>query len=164
MTPKNLPALGWREHVALPELGVHRLRCKIDTGAKTSALHAFYVEAFDDKGVKKVRFGLHPHDNSTTEEIHCEAPILDERKVTDSGGHTENRYVIRTPVVLGNHSWEIEITLTNRDTMKYRMLLGRSAMVDNFLVDPSASYLAGKPSKNPAKGILLSHLHDEEEE
>lgn len=163
MGTRQLPILGWREWISLPELGIKRLRCKVDTGAKTSALHAFYVEHFNENGIAMVRFGLHPKDKSTEKEIHCVAPIHDQRNVTDSGGHTESRYVIKTPVVLGEHTWDIEITLTNRDTMLHRMLLGRAAIVDNFLVDSGNAYLMGKPSKSPRQLSITSILHDEEE-
>jgi hypothetical protein len=163
MATKQLPILGWREWVSLPELGIKKLRCKVDTGAKTSALHAFYVDEYTENGNSMVRFGLHPKDKSTEQEIHCMALVSDQRNVTDSGGHTEKRYVIKTPVVLGQHIWNIEITLTNRDTMLHRMLLGRAAIVDNFLVDPGNTSLMGKPSKTPTPLAITSLLHDEEE-
>lgn len=162
-TLRQLPILGWREWVALPELGVERLRCKVDTGAKTSALHAFYVEEFKKDGVEMVRFGLHPDQESTEREVHCEAVIIDRRDVTDSGGHTESRYVIQTNIVLSTMTWTIEINLTNRDTMRYRMLLGRTGIADNYLVDAGGSHLAGDPSSAPIKQPFLSSLHDEEE-
>lgn len=163
MRTNKLPIVGWREWVALPGLGVNKLRCKVDTGAKTSALHAFYVEPFEKEGIAMVRFGLHPDDKTTRIEKHCEAVVFDQRNVTDSGGHTEQRYVIETAIILGNDSWPIQLTLTNRDTMAHRMLLGRTAMMDNFLVDPGAQYLMKKPSHSPSKRSILSHLHDEEE-
>ena len=149
MKLKDLPILGWREWVALPELGVKKIRCKVDTGARTSALHAFYVEEFSEGGRRKVRFGLHPVQDSVDKELHCEAFVNEQREVTDSGGHTETRYVIETPVVIGNSTWPIEINLTNRDTMRYRMLLGRTAIAQYFNVDASGSHLMGKPSKHP---------------
>ena len=164
MVTKQLPILGWREWVALPALGITKLRCKVDTGAKTSALHAFYVEEFTENGIAMVRFGLHPKDQSTAKEVHCSAPIHDQRNVTDSGGHTEQRFVIKTPIVLGKYTWDIEVTLTNRDSMIHRMLLGRAAIVDNFLVDSGSTYLMEKPSKTPEQLSVLSRLHDEEEE
>ncbi|MFO7603349.1 MAG: RimK/LysX family protein [Gammaproteobacteria bacterium] len=163
MKTSELPIIGWREWLALPELGIDKLRCKVDTGAKTSALHAFYVEPFEKDGTPMVRFGLHPDEKSTDIEQHCEAAILDQRSVTDSGGHVEQRYVIQTRIVLGYESWPIQITLTNRDTMKHRMLLGRAAIMDNFLVDSGAQHLMGKPAPIPKARSLLSRLHDEEE-
>lgn len=163
MKLNDLPLLGWREWAALPELGVKKIRCKVDTGARTSALHAFYVEEFSEDGIAMVRFGMHPRQGNTEKEVHCQARILDRRDVTDSGGHTETRYVIKTNVVIGDASWGIELTLTNRDTMRYRMLLGRSAIAENFLVDSASSHLAGKPSKTPSRHPVLSLIHDEEE-
>ena len=163
MKPNELPIIGWREWVALPELGVDKLRCKVDTGAKTSALHAFYVDPYEVNGITMVRFGLHPDEKTTSIEKHCEAIVIDQRSVTDSGGHSEQRFVIRTAVVLGRETWPIELTLTNRDTMKHRMLLGRTAIMDNFLVDSGARHLMGNPNPAPTTRSLLSRLHDEEE-
>ena len=137
--------LGWREWVALPELGIKRLKCKVDTGARTSALHAFYVETYTDNAKTRVRFGIHPFQGRTDKEVHCDADVLDQREVSDSGGHTELRVVIQTPVIMGARTWPIELTLTNRDTMKFRMLLGRTAIKGTYLVDATASYLMGKP-------------------
>lgn len=139
------PTLGWREWAALPELGIPRIKCKVDTGARSSALHAFYLEPYSSNGTEHIRFGIHPLQRRTDRECICCAKILDKRMVMDSGGHQENRYVIETTVILGDTSWPIEITLTDRDTMRFRMLLGRTAIRDRFLVDPASSYLAGKP-------------------
>jgi hypothetical protein len=145
---KNLKLIGWREWLSLPELGIQDIKAKIDTGARTSALHAFSLECYQENDTKMVRFGMHPLQKNTEFEQWCSAKVIDEREVTDSGGHRETRYVIRTPVKLGDHEWDIEVTLTNRDTMKFRMLLGRTAIAGDFYVDPKASYLFGKPNKH----------------
>lgn len=137
--------LGWREWVAMPEFGIKRVKAKVDTGARTSCLHAFFVERFKKRGQTQVRFGVHPLQQRTDVAVVCESKLLDQRVVSDSGGHREQRYVIETDVIIGNTPHRIELTLTDRDTMRFRMLLGRTAMVGQFLVDPSASYLAGKP-------------------
>ena len=160
---RNFPKLGWKEWASLPQLQVPLVRCKVDTGARTSALHAFYIEQFSENGVQRVRFGLHPEQDNTRTEIHCVADIIDTRSVTNSGGHSEQRVVIQTQVVLGKASWPIELTLTGRDTMRFRMLLGRTAIADNYIVDPGAAHLLGKPAKKPELKKPTSHPHDEEE-
>lgn len=139
--------IGWREWVSLPDLDIPRIKAKIDTGARTSALHAFELHSFVDQGVKKVRFSIHPFQKRNDIIKNCETEVIDQRWVSDSGGHKEKRYVILTTVRLGDMEWEIEMTLTNRDTMKFRMLLGRTALESGILVDPESSYMFGKPSR-----------------
>jgi hypothetical protein len=137
---KSLPPLGWREWVSLPGLGIEQIKAKIDTGARTSAIHAFQIER---PSPKRVRFAVRPMQKSS-DVIWCETDLLEERWVTDSGGHRELRPVILTPLVLGPHRWNIEVTLTARDNMLFRMLLGRTALEDRYVVDPSSSFLMGK--------------------
>lgn len=136
--------IGWREWLKLPDLGILHIKAKIDTGARTSALHAFYVDPFLYHDVQWVRFGIHPQQGNSDAVVDCKAPVKDLRTVTDSGGHKEDRYVIETRLSLGTVTWPAEITLTNRDSMKFRMLLGRTALKGNFLVDSSTSYRFGK--------------------
>ncbi len=137
--------IGWREWLALPELLIPAIKAKVDTGARTSALHAYFVEPFARDGVQMVRFGVHPLQKRLDLEIICEAPVKDYRSVSDSGGHKEMRYVIETTMQLGTLSRAIEMTLTNRDNMKFRMLLGRTALA-GMQVAPDKSYLTGRTS------------------
>ncbi len=137
--------LGWREWAALPGLSIAKIKVKVDTGARTSALHTFKLEPYQGATGRRIRFWVHPLQNDTEYVVECDTEILDQRVVTDSGGHAEQRYVIETPIVIGNQQWPIEVTLTDRDTMKFRMLLGRNAIRKNYVVDASASFIAGKP-------------------
>lgn len=136
--------LGWREWLSLPDLGLTPIKAKVDTGARTSTLHAFYVEPFDRGGATHVRFGVHPLQNRTDVAVHGEALAIDRRRVSDSGGHREERFVILTRLALAGRDWPIEVTLTNRESMLFRMLLGRTALVGKALVDPSRSFVTGR--------------------
>ena len=133
--------VGWREFVSLPELDLHQLKAKIDTGARTSCLHAFSIEPYEKKEVQWIRFGIHPNQGDMQVKQYCDAKVVDQRLVSDSGGHKEMRYVISTLLVMGSQQWPVEMTLTNRDSMRFRILIGRTAMTNRIVVDPTASYL-----------------------
>lgn len=137
---RNLPILGWREWVRLPSLTPHPVKAKVDTGARTSSLHAFDLRVEDGTA----HFAVHPHQRSDDDESRVSLPVVDHREVRPSSGHTEERPVVRTTVHVGPHELEVELTLTDRDTMGFRMLLGRMALHDVFLVDPAISYAQGR--------------------
>jgi hypothetical protein len=155
--------IGWREWVALPELPgaddpLPVVKAKIDTGARTSALHAYYVEPFERDGVPWVRFGLHPRQGDQELDITCEAQVKDQRKVTDSGGHSELRYVIETTLVLKDRVFTAEITLTDRENMRFRMLLGRTILRGLYLVDSGRSFLLGGTPQQPPPILSIGAL------
>ena len=141
--------IGWREWVSLPDLAIAHIKVKVDTGAKTSALHAFYVRPFERDGIPWVRFGVHPLQATAEQVIECEAPVKDVRRVTDSGGHAEMRPVIETMLVVQGEPRLIELTLTDRENMRFRMLLGRSALKRRFVVDSGKSFLLGGNKSQP---------------
>lgn len=150
-TGKTLPAgaatlttIGWREWLVLPALGIPAVKAKIDTGARSSTLHAFQLDSYRDRGAERVRFAFHPLRKRDDLALVCDTDVFDRRVVSDSGGHREKRVVIETPVRLGDQEWTIEVTLTNRDTMLFRMLLGRTALAGRYLVDSRRSYCFGR--------------------
>jgi len=147
----GLITLGWREWVGLPEFGIRNIKAKIDTGARTSALHAFEVRAFHEGGTERVEFRMHPVQKDNDTVVTCVADVLDKRRVTDSGGHTEERFVIQTDLVIGKRRWPIEVTLTARDDMMFRMLIGRTALHGRAVVDPQRSYVVGKKKVRKVK-------------
>ncbi|MFV0244401.1 MAG: 30S ribosomal protein S6--L-glutamate ligase [Qingshengfaniella sp.] len=132
--------LGWEEWVALPQLGLPALKAKIDTGARTSALHAFDIEPFGPATKPKVRFAIHPIPGREDVTIPCSAPIIDRREVTSSNGEAEWRYVIGTEIEIAGRRWPIEITLTDRGSMASRMLLGRQALLDDMVISPGERF------------------------
>ena len=146
-TPQSLPVIGWREWLSLPDLGIPAIKAKIDTGARTSALHTHDYDIFQRDGEDWVTFHLHPLKRSSTEYT-CTTKVVDYRTVSDSGGHTERRPFIHTTARIGPHAWDVTLSLTNRESMLFRMLLGRTALESQFLVDVSTSYLVGqRPEK-----------------
>ena len=149
----ELDTLGWREWVGFPDLGITQIKAKVDTGARTSCLHAFLVEPFERDGVPWVRFDIHPSQKNSSEVLSCIAPVLGKRTVRDSGGHEELRYVIETMISIGDRVHKVEVTLTDRDTMKFRVLLGRTAIRGHYLVDSGRSYLRGKRKRTKRKKI-----------
>lgn len=144
---KELLVLGWREWVTLPDLDIVSIKAKIDTGARTSALHAFKVEPFCQRGKDRVRFAIHPVQRRADKVQVCEADVVDCRMITDSGGHREKRFVICTQLRIADMEYPIEITLTDRDTMNFRLLLGRTSLAKKFIVNPSVSYRTGRPPR-----------------
>ncbi|MFO8005174.1 ATP-dependent zinc protease [Thioalkalivibrio sp.] len=139
--------VGWREWLALPELGIKRLQCKIDTGARNSALHALDLETFSRSGRPHVRFRLYPMHGNKDTSIPCSAEICDQRHIRSSNGQRERRYVIVTPMILGQVQQEIEITLADRGPMRFGMLLGRQSLIDGgWLVNPALAFVNGRPA------------------
>lgn len=142
--------VGWREWVALPELGIARIQCKIDTGARTAALHALDVEPLGDQEHPRIRFRLYPLHGDERTSVTCSARISDQRLIRSSNGQLERRFVIVTPMVLGTVLQTIEITLADRGPMRFGMLLGRQSLVEgNWRVDPARAFLNGRPASLP---------------
>lgn len=136
--------VGWREYLDLPDLGLNRIKAKVDTGARTSTLHAIDIEHFEEAGRERVRFLVHPQHRSDELEVVCTADVVDRRGVRSSIGHRQHRVVIATTLALSPELvWPIEVTLTSRSDMRFRMLLGRTALRGHMLVDPGRSYLTG---------------------
>jgi hypothetical protein len=152
--------VGWREWVALPEFGIDRIKAKIDTGASTSAIHAVHIHRFVEDGKERVRFEVHPLQRRTDVTVICVADVRDERIVTSSSGHREKRLVVRTRLAIAGRSWPIDLTLTNRDSMGFRMLLGRAAMNGRLLVDPGGSYLASGKTRVAAELVPVLKTSD----
>jgi hypothetical protein len=144
----NRPTLGWREWIALPDWDVPYLKAKVDTGARTSSLHAFDLEWFQEGGTPWIRFEVHPWQRSTSDSVIAEAPVVSTRDIKSSSGAVDHRPVVRTSILLAGITVDAEVTLTRRDEMGFRMLIGREAIRNRFLVDPGVSYLGGRPPKH----------------
>ncbi len=142
-----LPVIGWREWVGLPDLGVKTIKAKVDTGARSSSLHAYDLEEFERGGGMYVRFKIHPVQRKNDRVVETEAEVLENRSVRSSSGKAALRPVIVTHVALLGQIWPIELTLANRDAMGFRMLLGREAFRGRFFVDAGKSYYGGKPKR-----------------
>lgn len=145
--------LGSEEWCSFPELGIPTIKARVDSGAKTSALHAINIAPFKKDGQNWVKFDINPIQNNVKTVIHCEAPLIDKRVVKSSSGFREERYVIQTHLEIGNSKWLIEMTLTNRDSMGFRMLLGREAMIGRVMVDPEQQYVLGQPTSERLKEV-----------
>lgn len=141
---KKQSRVGWREWVSLPGLGVPRIKAKLDTGARSSALHAWNVRRFKRGGISMVRFGIHPIQRDDRTSVEAEAVVLGERKVRSSSGQITLRIVVRTDLEMLGERWPIELTLARRDEMGFRLLLGRQALRGRVVIDPGTSYLGGK--------------------
>jgi hypothetical protein len=150
----NEEILGWREWIEFPELGINKIKAKIDTGARTSALHATGIETFRRGNHNYVRFIIHPIQRNSKSFKACEAEMVETRIVKSSVGNLTYRPVIHALIHIGDYSWKIEITLVNRDIMGFRMLLGRQAIRGHFLVNPGKSYLIGKGKRTTTKRKL----------
>jgi hypothetical protein len=142
---KPVTIVGWREWLLLPGLCETHIKVKVDTGARSSCLHAFNVEVIQEHTGQMVYFDIHPLQNSTDKTVRVSSPLIEYRSIRSSSGHEELRPVIRTQAKLGGTSWPIEVTLTNRDQMGFRMLLGRRALAHRFIVDPAKSFVQTRP-------------------
>lgn len=147
--------IGSVEWCSFPQINIPTIKARIDSGAKTSALHAINISSFKKDGILWVGFDVHPIQNDGRTVVHCEAPVFDKRKIKNSSGNSELRFVIKTVLSIADNTWEVELTLANRDSMGHRMLLGRQAMSGKMLVDPESSYLLGEPTQD----LLEKHYH-----
>jgi hypothetical protein len=145
---ENKLIVGWREWISIPDLGIKSIKAKMDTGARTSALHTYFIEPTGSSEKPLVRFGVHPSQKSDKNGIICTADVIDQRRIVDSGGHPELRYIIRTSIVVGGEKWPVDLSLTNRANMRFRLLIGRSAISEKLIIDPHHSFTLGKPFKS----------------
>jgi len=146
-----LPVIGWREWIELPDLGIKMIKVKVDTGARSSSLHAFNQRIFERDGEKWVRFEVHPVQRKCDETVEVEAKVVEFRSVRSSSGRSAMRPVIIANVMLLGITWPVELTLARRDEMGFRMLLGRQAFRGRFLVNAGKSYYNGRPDRKRKK-------------
>lgn len=139
-----MPVIGWREWLSVPTLQIDHIKAKVDTGARTSSIHAFDVRMFTDRGAPHVAFVVCPEQRRRRPAVDCAAEVYDQRMVKSSTGHWQRRYVIRVEIDLAGGVWPIELTLADRDSMGFRMLLGRQALRGRFLIDANRSFIAGR--------------------
>ena len=156
--PQDKIILGSEEWCSFPELGIPAIKARVDSGAKTSALHAINIAPFVKEGINWVKFDINPIQNNLKTVIHCEALLIDKRVVKSSSGFREQRYVIQSKINIGGDLWAIEMTLTNRDSMGFRMLLGREAMSGRILVDPQQQYLLGQNTTENLKDLYVNAI------
>lgn len=140
--------IGWREWVSMPDLGIKRTKAKIDTGARSSSLHAFKIEPFLREDAQWVRFQVHPIQRRDDLMVTCEAVVHDVRCIRSSSGESAERYVIRTPISWMDQTWNVDLTLADRSLMGFRMLIGREAVRGRLLVDPGRSYFGPRPTRS----------------
>ncbi|MCI5072719.1 RimK/LysX family protein [bacterium] len=144
---KNLNIIGWREWIALPELEIEKIKAKVDSGARTSSLHAHKLKLIKKSDGDYAQFFVHPHQDSSKDKVFCEAKIIEYRNIKSSNGLTEKRPIVQTIIKIMDQSWLINLSLTNRDEMGFRMLLGRTSISKRFLIDVSKSFITSKGVK-----------------
>ena len=149
----NLKIVGWREWVRLPDLGVKWIKAKIDTGARSSSLHAYDIEIVDGEDAQKVKFKVQPLQNNRVRVIEACLPVSEFRKIRSSNGQSTTRPVVRTQLVMHGSRYDIDLTLFDRTKMGFRMLIGREALGGRFIVDSNQSYCGGKPKKKPGDKV-----------
>jgi hypothetical protein len=140
LDPQSKTIIGWREYLALPQLGIKSIKAKVDTGARSSSIHAYDIACFERDGTEWVKFSICPKQRSIEKVVVSEAPVLDIRQIRSSTGQLQQRFVILTNVELMGESWPIELTLASREEMGFRMLLGRQAIRGRMIVDPQRSF------------------------
>jgi hypothetical protein len=146
--PKSYPPIGWREWVGLPDLGISLIKAKVDTGARSSALHAFKIKEIQEDQGTFISFKVHPYQKDSQTTLSCKAELLEYREIRSSHGHVTLRPVVVTSIQFMDQIWPIELTLVSRDNMGFRMLLGREAVRRRYFVDAGRSFYGGHPDRD----------------